>query len=1024
MKRKVLFFALMLLASAHVLAQSITITESVGWLESAYIKWQALTGATSYNVYFSGNGIANQKIDNQLIRSYGTYYRADVLGLAAGTYTIKVTPVVSGVEGTATSTGALTVLAHDRTGFAFDGGRVPGAYKADGTPKDGAVILYITENTKNTISMTVTGANANPCVGLETIMEAFGKGKDTRPLIVRLIGNITDYAVMADGDILIENNQNASCSVTAEGVGDDAVCNGWSFRVKGATNVEIRNLAAMNCNSTAGDDFGLQQDNDHIWVHNCDMFYGDAGSDADQIKGDGACDIKGSTYITISYNHFHDNGKSSLLGLSENTTTGLYITYHHNWFDHSDSRHPRVRFYTVHFYNNYLDGNSKYGAGSTMGSSLFVEGNYFRNCKHPMMTSMQGTDVWNSSTLKNDPANMGTFSNEDGGTIKAFHNTFDASIGTNNMRFVAYGDPSVNFNIAGVISSTIDFDAYVAQTRSEQVPATVKSFQGANVYNNFDMDAGLYVKDLVIDEPAVAVAKDTIYGGRVKGGDFKWYFTNSVDDVSSLVNTPLKTAITNYKTSLVSVQGESSTTGSSQTLTSTTNNNQTVVSGTAITSIVFTWGGDATDAAVTGLPASGISFAKDASAKTITISGTPTATLSYSIATTGSAGTSVTLSGTITVTSGGTPSGSMVHNFTASGTTSTFYAITGNLSTNYGSATYGTLTLTQCLKMESSTNIAFTTTDAGTLTLVFGSTYSGAVSVDGTSYTPVSGIVTVTLAAGVHTVKKVGTNYLFYMSVVYNNSSSTAPTITATTPAARCDAGTVTLGATASAGIINWYAAATGGLSLGTGTSFTTPGISATTSYFVDATASSLTTATRTEIVATIRTKPTIVATAPASRNDAGTVTLGAIASAGTINWYAAATGGASLGTGTSFTTPVISATTPYFVDATANACTTSLRTEIIATVNITSANTTGVGQIQNTGAAILRIYPNPVSETLTISSDNKVERIEIYSSIGLLVKSVGANIKTIDMSKLSQGCYLVRILTEHGALNRTVIKK
>ena len=141
--------------------------------------------------------------------------------------------------------------------------------------------------------MTVTGAIANPCVGFETIMEGFAKGRDTRPLIVRLIGNITDPAIMADGDILITNNQNSSSYITTEGVGDDAVCNGWSFRVKGATNVEIRNLTAMNCNSTAGDDFGLQQDNDHVWVHNCDMFYGDAGSDADQIKGDGAMDIKG-----------------------------------------------------------------------------------------------------------------------------------------------------------------------------------------------------------------------------------------------------------------------------------------------------------------------------------------------------------------------------------------------------------------------------------------------------------------------------------------------------------------------------------------------------------------------------------------------------------------------------------------------------------------------------------------------------------------------------------------------------------
>jgi len=854
MKKVLLFFALVLHAPVQSWAQSLTIKESAGWLESAYVKWQPVSGATSYNVYYSGAGIQDRKIDNQLIRSYGTYFRADAIGLAAGTYTLKVAPVIAGVEGAATSTGSLTVVAHDRNGFAFYGGRVPGAYKADGTPKDGAIILYITENTKNSITMTVTGANANPCVGLEAIMEAFGKGKDVRPLIVRLIGNITDLATMADGDILITNNQNPSSYITTEGVGDDAVCNGWSFRVKGATNVEIRNVAAMNCNSTAGDDFGLQQDNDHVWIHNCDMFYGDAGSDADQIKGDGALDCKGSTYCTFSYNHFWDNGKANLIGLSEDTTTGLYVTYHHNWYDHSDSRHPRVRFYSIHFYNNYCDGIAKYGAGATMGSSLFVEANYYRNSKHPMMTSMQGTDVWNPTTQKNDPNNQGTFSGEDGGSIKAFNNTFDASIGTNNMRFVAYGDTNPTYNIPGVISSLTDFDAYLAKTRDELVPNTVKSYQGANVYNNFDTDPALYVKTLVPDAPDVAKTNVMLWAGRVNGGDLKWTFNNAVDDASYLVNAPLKAALTNYKTTLVAVQGEGTqtltspvnnsqavvsgnaistiiftwggaatdatvtglpasgvvfvkdasaqtitisgtptatvsysiaTTGtagtpatgsgtitvtpvSSQTLTSPPNNNQIVASGTEISTIVFTWGGDATDATVTGLPASGISFVKDATARTITISGTPTANVSFSIITTGTAGTPASGSGTITVT--GTTTADMIQNFTISGKTSTFYTITGNLSTSKGTETYLGLTLTQCLKMEGSTLISFTTTQASTLTLVFNAAFTGKVNINGISYNPIAGILIVNIPAGLNQITKGDTSNLYYMGVVYSTT--------------------------------------------------------------------------------------------------------------------------------------------------------------------------------------------------------------------------------------------------------------
>jgi pectate lyase len=417
------------------------------------------------------------------------------------------------------------------------------------------------------------------------------------------------------------------------------------------------------------------------------MYYGNAGSDADQIKGDGALDCKGSTFCTISYNHFVDNGKSNLLGLSEDSTTGLFVTYHHNWYDHCDSRHPRVRFYSVHFYNNYLDGISKYGAGATMGSSLFIEGNYFRNCKHPMMISMQGTDVWNESTKKNDPTNMGTFSDENGGMIKAFNNTFDASTGTNNMRFVAYGDTSSKFNIAGVISSTTDFDAYVAQTRDELVPASVKSFQGGNIYNNFDTNPSLYIKNLIIDDPASAVTKDTTYAGRVKGGDIKWKFNNSVDDASYLVNTALKAALTNYKTTLVSVQGDSA-------------------------------------------------------------------------------------SATTPVDTTTAPAGDVIHNFTLSGTNSTFFTITGNLSTSKGTVSYAGLLLTQCLKIESSTNISFKTTQAATLTLVFNETFTGKISINGTSYSATAGIVTVTLLPGSNVIIKVDAANLYYMSLVNKTTNN------------------------------------------------------------------------------------------------------------------------------------------------------------------------------------------------------------------------------------------------------------
>ncbi|RZL14500.1 MAG: pectate lyase, partial [Hymenobacter sp.] len=532
--KRLLFLLLMLLPLA-LRAQTITVLESAGWLESAYVRWQPIATAQSYNVYYSGAGVTNQQIDTQLIRNYGSYYRADVLGLTPGTYTLKIVPVISGVEGTATVTSALTVQAQDRAGFAFSNGRVPGAYNADGTVKSNAVVLYITQNSKNTVSLNVTGATTNPCVGLQTILEGFKKGRDARPLLVRLVGQITDLSYMQSGDIVIENNNFASSYITFEGVGNDAVADGWGVRMKGASNVEIRNIGTMNCDSDEGDNIGLQQDNDHIWVHNCDFFYGHAGSDPDQVKGDGALDCKKSTYVTFSYNHFWDSGKCNLLGLSENTTQGLYITYHHNWYDHSDSRHPRVRFYSAHVYNNYYDGNAKYGAGSTEGSSVFMEGNYFRNCKYPMLTSMQGSDVYNPATQANNYTTFPTFSNEDGGTIKAFDNYM-----VGQTRFVPYG-------AAGYPNSTVDFDAFVATTRGQTVGSAVVSAYGANTYNNFDTNPAIMYA-YSPDSPAAAQGKVTQYAGRVAGGDFQWTFNNAVDDASSAVNVPLQYALVHYST--------------------------------------------------------------------------------------------------------------------------------------------------------------------------------------------------------------------------------------------------------------------------------------------------------------------------------------------------------------------------------------------------------------------------------------------------------------------------------------------
>ena len=507
-------------------------------LESAYIKWDNFANADGYNVYISNQNGGYTQLDNELIRLYkdgsSSYWRADAVGLKAGNYKFKVVPIVDGNEDTASQVESenITVEAHDRTGFAWVNGATTGAYNLDGTIKDNANIIYVTEDTKNTVSLDVQTSSSGKvenAKGLQNILDLYKKGYEYKPLVVRIIGKVTDPSTLDGGDIVISgsgSDKRINCGITFEGIGEDATLYGYGIRVKNASNVEIRNIGVMLTDSDEGDSIGLQQENDHVWVHNCDLFYGEPGSDSDQVKGDGALDCKKSTYITFSYNHFFDTGKSNLLGLSENTTDDLYITYHHNWYDHSDSRHPRIRFYSAHVYNNYYDGNSKYGVGACLGSSVLVEGNYFRNCKKPMMISMQGSDT------------SGTFSKEDGGMIKAYNNYM---IGQES--YIPYSQDNKSF------------DAFEVSSIDDKVPSSVTSLQGGKTYNNFDTSSIMY--EYKADSPEEAKNKVEKYAGRLNGGDFKWTFDDSKDDESDKLNAELKNALESYESNLLSVGGDS-----------------------------------------------------------------------------------------------------------------------------------------------------------------------------------------------------------------------------------------------------------------------------------------------------------------------------------------------------------------------------------------------------------------------------------------------------------------------------------
>ncbi|MGD9201763.1 MAG: hypothetical protein PVI26_09385 [Chitinispirillia bacterium] len=108
----------------------------------------------------------------------------------------------------------------------------------------------------------------------------------------------------------------------------------------------------------------------HIWVDHCSF----------KSTPDGALDVKrGSNYCTFSYNHFMGTNKTCLCGHNDGNGKQdigfLKTTYHHNYFQSTKQRGPRVRFGMVHVLNNYYSNIGSYGIGTGKQCRVYSEKN-------------------------------------------------------------------------------------------------------------------------------------------------------------------------------------------------------------------------------------------------------------------------------------------------------------------------------------------------------------------------------------------------------------------------------------------------------------------------------------------------------------------------------------------------------------------------------------------------------------------------------------------------------------------------
>ena len=552
-------------------AAAVTIQAADGWLETAWVEWINMSGAQAYNVYVSPAGQNSwTQLDNELVRNYGSYGRADALGLKAGNYQLKVVPVDSkGVELTneASVTDALDVRAHNRQGFAHMNRPTSGwtegvgAYKNDGTLKDDAVVLYVTaQNAKN---ITVNwpryeGREPVTWTGLNNVIDGFRKcidgGGMKKPLCIRIVGTVKkdDCDKMASSQGLhiksqAQNEEHIEMPLTLEGVGNDATLYNFGMQISNAVGVEVRNLGILLC---LDDGIEISRYNTNIWIHNMDLFYGQGGS-GDKVKGDGAIDTKDSRYCTISANHYFDCGKCCLVDASDTRATfyANNLTYCGNWFDHADQRLPRLRHgEAFHVYNNYYDGNGLYGVGLASASSAFVENNWFRNCRYPIVSSVQGSDLWHIADLKaKGTKSKGVMTGEEGGVCKAYNNHIEGATSYYNQH---------------TATSEYGLDAYEVSSREEKVPSSIVAKNGGSTYSNFDTTDGEFYACTPLATEDVPAAVTGKYGaGRCQKGDFSWEFDNAVEDKNCELIPELKSAVQNYKSKLVGFYNNPTPTG-------------------------------------------------------------------------------------------------------------------------------------------------------------------------------------------------------------------------------------------------------------------------------------------------------------------------------------------------------------------------------------------------------------------------------------------------------------------------------
>lgn len=395
------------------------------YFEAFWVEWDDVLN-TNVDVTYQVQGTATWKtLDKELIRQIDSNtVRADIVGLKAGHYNV----LVNKSNNAKLFANGIEVMPHDRSGYAhFNYTEGIGAYNDDGTVKENAVVVYVTDENKDTIVIPGLG-HSRPGIGWilnnnqyssstsntqSSVEYANSLAYFDRPLLIRFIGTInvpaglTIYNSTEQGGSKGDNGgmarmKNAN-NVTLEGIGEDAVIFGWGVHFMSSLpgrgiGFEIRNLTFDKYPEDAVGLEGVQTGDvltapvQRGWIHNSTFLegYHPNPAESDKKEGDGSLDIKRGEYFTISYNEFINGSKTNLVGASDKNLQ-FHITYHHNLWRNSRSRIPLTRNANVHMYNNVFETvkeqtlSTDYVQNTRANAYIFSEANFFMGVKSPSL---------------------------------------------------------------------------------------------------------------------------------------------------------------------------------------------------------------------------------------------------------------------------------------------------------------------------------------------------------------------------------------------------------------------------------------------------------------------------------------------------------------------------------------------------------------------------------------------------------------------------------------------------------------